>query len=180
MKPLLWVTTDYRLMRDSLNVFFDTGVVTKHSVCASQCNYSCKWLPRRFCTIFHREIDLHPISSDWRATYIKYKSIRSYQQKTKQWFRGLYFTHWWTWGTLKAIWSSFTSNPLDSDRTWTSRGACWAALPPSSLGTLLPPVSNLQNRLTTSTELDSGHRSVGIGGGIRFVWTQVSGKAETA
>lgn len=58
-------------------------------------------------------------------------------------FRGLYFTHWWPWGSLKAIWSSFTSNPLDSDRTCASRWACWTALPPSSLRTLNTPVSNL-------------------------------------
>lgn len=76
--------------------------------------------------------------------------VSAKKEKKKKRSDGLNFTYWWTWGPPKAIWSSFTPNPLDSNRTWTSRWACRATLPPSTLGTLLPPVSNLQTMLTTS------------------------------
>lgn len=73
-------------------------------------------------------------------------------------FRDLYFTYRWTQGSLKAIWPSFTSNPLDSDRAGASRRACWTALPPSSLRTPLTPATNLYSRLTTLAPLDSEER----------------------
>lgn len=56
----------------------------------------------------------------------------------------LFLTYRWTRGSLKAIWSSFTPNALDSNGTRSPRWARRAALPPSSLRTQLALFSNLE------------------------------------
>ena len=134
-------------MRNCLNVLSTLKWVS-NTMCVLACVHVADPVPSFTDTWRYSQLLIVIInySRDWRAVYFIIITR----------FRGLHCTYWWTRGPLKAIWSSFTSNPLDSDRTRTSRRACGAALPPSSLETLLPSVSSLRNRLTTSAGLGSG------------------------
>lgn len=125
----------------------DTRAVSKHCVCASvtagASDYSAVSVPS-----FTDKWSVN-YSRDWRAALLCCNCVMCVLSAKKK-ARGLYFTYRWPRGPLKAIWSSFTSDPLDSDRACTSRWAYGATLPPSSLRTLRTPVSNLQSRLTAS------------------------------
>lgn len=155
MRPLLWVTTNDRLMWNCLNMFLTP-----------------KLLPNTVCV---------PVSVKTSANDYSAVSVPSFTHEVEKWsaalFRVLYFTYWWTRGPLKAIWSSFTSNPLDSDRARASRWAGRAALPPSSLRTLPTPASNLQSRVTASAGLDY---TIQYSTAISVAWAHILLKAATA